>query len=358
MAEIQTNKSLLNNVAIIRPLLIVLLVFYHAFVIYQGGWGAEGVPDIKTYWWLDKLSYAFMLETFVFVSGYVFGFQVRTKGEGKLLAKNLFWNKFKRLIVPSMVFSLVYILLFQDISQDSVSKTIFSIIEGVGHMWFLPMLFWCFVGIWIIEKLRLKPAIVIPLLILCSIVSFIPLPLQLNAAMYFMLFFYVGYLFQRQNLNLCKFYTYPYAISLVLAFAILFPSLTIFREQIDSIIINNGGYLIENQLVGKFVEHSVLNIAKMMYSSVGLAMLFVIIGIIEKRLITPLPQWFVRIGGLCMGVYLFQQFILMGLYRYTALPSIIGYFWLPWVGFVVALVVSLGLSYMMRLTKVGRFLIG
>ena len=235
------NKAFLTNVAIIRPILIVLLVFYHAFVIYQGGWGAEGIPEIKTYWWLDKLSFAFMLETFVFVSGYVFGYQVRTKGEVKLQSKILFWSKFKRLIIPSMVFSLLYVLLFQGIAQQPVGKTVFSIVEGVGHMWFLPMLFWCFVGIWIIERLRLKPALVIPVLILCSIISFIPLPLQLNAAMYYMLFFYVGYLLQRKDINLNKYYTLHYAIALVLFFALLFPSLTIFRENIESIITNRGG---------------------------------------------------------------------------------------------------------------------
>lgn len=183
------QKQLLTNVAIIRPLLIVLLVFYHAFAIYSGSWAPiDGFPEIKAYWWLDKLSYAFMLETFVFVSGYVFGYQVRIKGEKKLEAKSLFFSKFKRLIIPSIVFSLIYIVLFKDISQP-VEITIKEIIEGVGHMWFLPMLFWCFACVWVIEKLRMRPQYVLPLLMLCSIFSFVPLPLQLNKTMYYMLFF-------------------------------------------------------------------------------------------------------------------------------------------------------------------------
>jgi len=62
-------KSILTNVSIIRPILFVLLVFYHAFAIYSGAWSPiEGYPVIKAYWWLDKLSYAFMLEMFVFIT--------------------------------------------------------------------------------------------------------------------------------------------------------------------------------------------------------------------------------------------------------------------------------------------------
>lgn len=164
----EKKKIRLDEVTLIRPVLIVLLVFYHAFAIYSGAWAPiEGFPEVPVYWWLDKLSYAFMLEMFVFISGYVFGFQVRTKGNMKLQAKALFWSKFKRLMIPCIVFSLLYILLFGKIAQP-VQITLYSLLNGVGHMWFLPMLFWCFVGIWLIEKLRMKPRWILSLLLLNS----------------------------------------------------------------------------------------------------------------------------------------------------------------------------------------------
>lgn len=125
--------------SVIRLLLIVLVVFYHAFIVYQGGWVSVAYsPEIKAYWWLDKLSYSFMLEMFVFVSGFVYGYQVRTTGETKLQAKTLFWGKFKRLMIPCMVFSLLYILLFGNIAQP-VQKTLYDMFNDAGHMWFLPM---------------------------------------------------------------------------------------------------------------------------------------------------------------------------------------------------------------------------
>lgn len=352
------SKPILSNVSLIRPILLVLLVFYHAFAIYSGAWAPiEGFPEVPIYWWLDKLSYAFMLEMFVFISGYVFGFQVRTKGEEKLKAKNLLWGKFKRLMIPCMIFSLLYILLFGNITQP-IHKTLYGLVNGVGHMWFLPMLFWCFVGVWVIEKLHLKAKWMIPILVLCSICSFLPLPLRLGTAMYYMVFFYVGYVLQKKDISLDRFYTLKHFIVLAVAFCVLFPTLTLLKGNIGNLTVVGVGKLIDNQLVIKTANVSLANILRIIYSSVGLAMLFVIVGYKDNKRKTPLPQWIVKIGNLCFGVYLLQQFILMGLYEYTVLPEVLGCYWLPWVGFVVALTGSIVMADLLVKTKVGRFLIG
>ena len=273
-----TNKTpgLLSNVIIIRVILIFLLIFYHAFAIYSGAWPSiEDFPEVKAYWWLDKLSYAFMLEMFVFISGYVFGYQVRMKGESKLEAKSLFWNKFKRLIIPSMVFSLFYIILFKDILQPVLS-ILYDVVNGVGHMWFLPMLFWCFFGVWLIERLHLTPRLVLPLLFICSVFPFVKLPLQMTHSLYYMLFFYTGYILQRTGLSLDCFYTWRCASLLVLVFMILFPTLTILRE--NNVFIGEG----YNSVINK-AAMALSNLAKLVYSFIGLAMLFCIIGTIEKK---------------------------------------------------------------------------
>lgn len=234
-----TKRNLLTNVAVIRPVLIVLLVFYHAFAPYSGAWEPiEDCPAIRVYWWLDWLSYAFMLEMFVFISGYVFGFQVRTKGKEKLNAKNLLWGKFKRLMIPCMVFSLLYILLLGDITQP-ITKTIYGLVNGVGHMWFLPMLFWCFVWIWVIELFQLKTKLMIPILFICSVVSTLPLPLRIGNAMYYMLFFYVGYAMQKESIDTERFYTLKNVIAAVVAFCVLFPTLTMLKVKIVGF--NGGG---------------------------------------------------------------------------------------------------------------------
>ena len=97
--------------------------------------------------------------------------------------------------------------------------------------------------------------------------------------------------------------------------------------------------------------------SKLIYSTTGLAMLVVLVGIYVKRR-NPVGVCLIGIGNLCMGVYLFQQFILKSLYDYTSLPTLIGSYWLPWVGFLIALLGSLLLTWLSHQTKLGRYLIG
>lgn len=74
------KSKILTEVSVIRPILIVLLVVYHSFIIYQGGWSEpDGFEPNRTYWWISKASYSFMLEAFVLISGYVFAYQATIK---------------------------------------------------------------------------------------------------------------------------------------------------------------------------------------------------------------------------------------------------------------------------------------
>jgi len=350
------SKPILSNVSIIRPILLVLLVFYHAFAIYSGAWAPiEGYPEVPVYWWLDKLSYAFMLEMFVFISGYVFGFQVRTKGEEKLRAKNLLWGKFKRLMIPCMVFSLLYILLFGNITQP-IQRTLYGLVNGVGHMWFLPMLFWCFVGVWIVEKIQLKPNLILPILVVVSVVSFLPLPLRLGRTMYYMLFFYVGYILQRENVSLERFYTLKHSVIALVLFCLLFPAFTLLKEKLGHTSME--GILVDNQLIIKALNLSLSKLLQIIYAFVGLAMLFLFVGYKEKTRKVEIPHWLINLGGLCFCVYLLQQFILMGLYYYMGVPAFLGCYWLPWVGFVVTLISSVLIAFLMVKTKIGKLLVG
>lgn len=348
------NTKILANVAIIRPILVLLLVFYHAFAIYNvDAWlPIKGFPEIRAYWWLDKLSYAFMLEAFVFVSGYVFGFQVWTKGEQKLKAGTLFKGKFKRLMVPSMVFGLLYVLLFGNIKPAIIRlDTMYSIVSGVAHMWFLPMLFLCFAALWIIEKLRLKPAVVIGVLAIISSVVPTDLPFQMGTTAYYLLFFYLGYSLQRNGLSFYRLYTPKFVALSVVLFVCLFPSLTLLRENISE---SMGG---DNHVV-MIIAAVFRRICKIIISISGIVMLFSTVGYYIKIKDHRLPQWVLTIGNLSMGVYLMQQFILVALYRYSNMPNIAGPYILPWLGLVIALVGSLLISFILNKFKIGRLIIG
>lgn len=337
----------LENVAVIRPILVVLLVFYHAFAIYGGAWEPiEGFPEIKAYWWLDWFAFACMLETFVFVLGYVFGYQVRTKGEVKLRPKSLFVGKLKRLMLPCAIFSLLYILIFGNITQP-IGGTLYAMVNGYAHMWFLPMLFWCFVLIWIIEKFKIKPKYVVPVLVILSLFAVNGLPLQLSHTMYYMVFFYTGYAIQRYDVSLDKYYTKQNAIVSVFVFIVLFVVLTLLKENRD-LIFTSPSIIVQT---GKFI---IGKICMLGYSGAGIIMLMIVVGYIQKSSDFKVPRWMIEVGNLCFGVYLFQQFILQAIYYYTETPGSVGAIFTPWIGFGIALIGSLLLTWLCRLTRVGR----
>ena len=136
-----------------RTILAVLIVLHHALACYNGSWPEPaGYTYLPLYKWINRVVIAFPLEAFVFVSGYLLAFQritlKRTEGVWALVI-----SKFKRLIVPSILFSLIYFALFKE--YQGLHSMICSVARGCGHMWFLPMLFWCFIVCWIFEQVKI-----------------------------------------------------------------------------------------------------------------------------------------------------------------------------------------------------------
>ena len=194
--ENQLKRKNLDEVSFIRPVLIILLVMYHAFAPWCDSWRAfDGFKDVELYWWIGKLSYSFMLPTFVFISGYVWAFQ-REELNKKDSLTDLAKKKFKRLFIPSIVFGLLYLPLLPGFPFGGGSNLVYTsflkVIQGTAHMWFLPMLFWCFLicyGILEIANKKVRMCIIA----LCVALSIIPLPFQFGSSLYYILYFYFGY---------------------------------------------------------------------------------------------------------------------------------------------------------------------
>lgn len=347
-----SNKSkILTEVSVIRPILIVLLVVYHSFFIYQGGWSEpDGFEPNRTYWWISKASYSFMLEAFVLISGYVFAYQATIKphliqnGGGKLLIL----SKLKRLILPSIIFSTIYFALYID--YKSVTQLTYTILNGTGHMWFLPMLFWCFIGCYYIEQINISRSSKLIGLILIALISYAPLPFRLNSAMYYLLFFFIGYIAYSFREQLNKWISSKKVVVLWIIFISVFVGSTLIIEQIQINYIDISG-----SILNKAIFSTTKVLLRIIYAVLGcLAIYTTALHYTKNR---EIPEYIIKFGNISMGVYIAQQFILMWLYYYTSLPSIMGSLWLPWVGFAIAFSGSLLLSWLFRQTKLGMALI-
>ena len=339
---------MLKEISFIRPILILLLVIYHAFIIYRGGWKEPlaYVPN-QTYYWIATAAYSFMLEMFVFISGYVWAYSIFDRNRSQSFG-DLVLSKIKRLIIPSIIFSILYIFLFKEWKQESQMLLLYDIINGVGHMWFLPMLFWCFIFSYLLYRTNINDTQKLILLLLVSIFSFVSLPLQLTNTLYYLFFFYAGFLCKEncwmENLKV----NMKIVILSWMLFTILFISLTLFSNKLQ--LINY-----ENNMIFKAFLFVSIRVGRIIYASMGIFSMFVTALLYTKHF--TLPQWYIKLGSYCFGIYLFQQFVLYYIYYYTPIPILVGALWLPWVGTVLALFLSLFFTWLLKKTTWGRNII-
>ena len=336
----------LDEVTLMRTILALLIVFMHSFTCYNGGWKQPaGYIDIPLYKWLSRTSFAFTLEAFVFISGYLFAFQritLKRTGDGVRLVI----NKLKRLILPSIIFSVAYFVLFY--TYKGFGDAAYAIINGCGHMWFLPMLFWCFIGGWLLEQVKIKDGWKMALLIVFNLFCFVPLPLRISNATSYMIYFYGGYLAYKHSDKIKAAINKKQLIWSWLIFVAVF---AILRPMCDVLITNDT----QTKLLKLFVNVG-NNACQLIYANMGLMAFYCTTVYYTNH--HKLKPFTIKLAACCFGIYLFQQFVLQLLYYKTSLPLLVGPCWLPWCGFVIAAVVSYVLSTLLLKTKPGRFLIG
>ncbi len=212
MGATHSSNKILPEICMIRLVLVFMVIIYHSFCPFIGSpfWMPimDNAPD--EYYYIARWAYAFMLEAFTFISGYIYGYQI-FNGRHEISIKSTIISKAKRLLIPSFVFSLLYILSFNAYNDYGLGDWALNILNGAGHLWYLPMLFWCFVGIYFIEKNHINFGLSISFLFLASILSIYSLPFRITEASYYMIFFYMGYMIKRTPFRI-KTYAKPLPI--------------------------------------------------------------------------------------------------------------------------------------------------
>jgi hypothetical protein len=301
--------------------------------------------EIPIYTWLARTSCAFTLEAFVFISGYLFAFQRITLNK-KMEFETLVGNKLKRLLLPSVIFSAVYFAIFYQ--YKGLGNMVYSIINGCGHMWFLPMLFWCFLAGWLLEKLKVNDVWKLAFLVCLNLFALISLPLQLISAASYMVYFYAGFVLYKYRDAILAAITPKRLIWGWLLFAVMFAVLRPMRDLL-ACTDDASKHVKLAMLVGN-------NACQLVYASLGVMVFYsTAVCYIQRH---QLKQFAVKMAACCFGIYLFQQFILLLLYYKTNVPVEVGPYWLPWCGFVITVIISFILSALTLKTKVGRNLIG
>ncbi len=340
-----TNKKIVrfDEVTLMRTILAVLIVFMHSFTCYQGSWTKpEGYIDIPTYKWIARTAFAFTLETFVFISGYLFAFQKITlnKSGGVII------NKLKRLILPSIIFSIPYFLIFYD--YKGIGDFLYRIVNGCGHMWYLPMLFWCFVGVVTLNKIKINDGWKLLFLALINLFWPLSLPFQLGATTKYIFYFYLGYVVYKHSERIKESITQKGIVISWIIFILVFISL---RPLKGTIIIGDQDFRLY-----RLLTCSARNTCQLIYATIGTITFY--ITNVHYTKYKQLSKFTISLASCCFGIYLIHQFLLKVLYYNTDFASIVGPYWLPWLGFIIVLLISYLFAIVLLKTKIGKFLIG
>ena len=315
----------------------------HSFTCYQGSWTKpEGYIDILTYKWIARAAFAFTLEAFVFISGYLFAFQKITlnKSGGVII------NKLKRLILPSIIFSIPYFVIFYD--YKGVGDFLYSIVNGCGHMWYLPMLFWCFVGVVILQKIKIDDSWKLLFLALINLFWPLSLPFQLGAATNYIFYFYLGYVVYKHFERIKESITPK---NLVISWIIFIFVFILLRPLKETIIIGD-----QDLRLYRLLTASARSTCQLIYATIGTITFYITMAYYTRN--NQLSKFTITLASCCFGIYLIHQFLLKALYYNTGFASIVGPYWLPWLGFIIVLTISYLLATLLLKTKIGKFLIG
>ena len=199
------NKTFFDDIGIIRAFCIISIVIGHSFAIYSNSsyWVLPmNVEDIEFYKWINPAVINIELQTFVFISGFLFGYQGKKSNTFSFLIK-----KIKRIIIPCILFGIIYYITIDRYKLDKVSISYF--LSGAGHLWFLPMIFCCYFISNFFWNWMNKPNITIFLLLSSlSIFSiYIPQLICIQNLATYLIYFVLGiwcYNYKEQLLTLLK----------------------------------------------------------------------------------------------------------------------------------------------------------
>lgn len=129
-----------RNYAIVyfRVIATLMIVLFHCYCYNLGVWSfLEDSPQAYDYFCSPRILSTIGLSVFVVISGYLYGFGFfylsKYRNNSSLLKKKIF-----RLVIPYTIWALItYVVFYASVYWK-------QLLGGIGHLWFLLMLFNCF----------------------------------------------------------------------------------------------------------------------------------------------------------------------------------------------------------------------
>lgn len=327
-------NSRLYEVSIMRVVLILLIVLGHVFAVYgtsqswplPNGWDAN-----RVYSWVNPIVISFALQTFVFISGYLFAYQHSNR---RITFISTLKSKLQRLYLPTIFWGILYSYLILGTNPFTINGFT-DIVAGVGHLWFLPMLFWCFLVMQLLVNTLSKANITnaVFLTMFSGLSLFLPSVLRVSEFAFYFIYFVLGY------------WIYGYKTKCIKKNSNLF-----FIWSIVLILCLLKCLLLSDILEQSYPVLYMWGVRFLLGIAGSLALYFTALRYYEKfESFTKALDW----QG-WFGIYIVHQFILKFLYYKTEFCSVVQS---PWITFFIVFLLSVLIIVLLRKIKFFRGLL-
>ena len=329
---------MLYEISILRVLCIFIVVFFHCYgMMYADAHFPDTISVYEQLYFIPNqcVFINVAMPLFVLISGYLFEFLLKNR------KYSTWWNilrkKGLRILLPYFCFGTI----FMATTGNWHPLSLFD--GGYWHLWFLPMLFWCFIVGYVVYKANVKFPIetILLLIAFCGtfMPSFMPSLFGIQFVSRWFYWFYLGMLVcEYRNAIFLYISKYKLYLPLLIAYVIvayLFPV-----EYAD------------------YTWFCVLTVTWCILSIIYL------MNAIEwnKYRITSL---LVKLSSYSFGIYIWHNWVVLMLITKTSqrlfgLPELAAnhVILFPLCLSILTFMISWGISWGMMKTKVGRFLIG
>lgn len=125
-----------DEISIMRVLAMTMIVAFHSMCFYNGRWSKVGAIDIPIWHRISYFLDVIDLNMFVFISGYLYGYLYIYRNK-YYKRSEVIRNKAIRLLIPYLFWGIPMAIVWP---WNTWSKLFY----GIGHLWFLLMLFGVF----------------------------------------------------------------------------------------------------------------------------------------------------------------------------------------------------------------------
>lgn len=335
------NRKTLEEISILRPIIVFGIIVMHSFTKIHRAWGGQNNDSFIDWSWFSFSLDSFIVAAFVFVSGYLYSFQC-LNGKRREFAE-FARLKSKRLLLPYLLFGLLFFFSFRFFNQDFDWCTWIQSPWPFGHLWFLPMLFWVYLFLWGVEKYVLNRKAQLALLVALSLISMNPwsrnMPcsiLGFSEVTYYIFYGYIGFEVYKKRESIKRF------VSPILVFFTWMSFITVlfFYKTL----------LIPSADAGELISKIVCLPVQQISACLGIAATYLTCMLYHKSgLSATLAN---KLGKYCFAIYIIHYCVLLFLYDHHIGVGYIGIRVYPYViGILTVTIVSLCLAFIMKKIK-------